>query len=464
MRKLLLLICSVPLFASGQKTTADLLREFLTGQHDYFDFNGNVLYAVDGKKVFSQSFGFSDFNTKQLLDENSVFELASLTKQFTAMAVMICKEKNLLRYDDKVKKFLPSLPYSDITVRQLLTHTSGLPDYEKQFEKNWDHKKIATNRDVIEMLGRLHDSLRFSPGSKWEYSNTGYALLASIIEKVSGKSYAEFLDTEIFSPLGMKHSFVLNTRRGGGRIPPGYALGFIYSKTQHKYILPDEDPGSDYVYYLDGIVGDGTVNSTTGDLLIWENALQNGKLVSRSSIDEMLSPLVQMNPRDSLQYYGFGVMVQPRSEYGKIISHTGGWPGYTTYLLHREKRNETLVALSNNEKITANIQVTLQSILNGEEVLMPYEHREIKIDTGLLDRYAGKYNAFLTLEFIKKDGKLWRHRTGTADIELKPESLTKFFYGDGSDRQIEFELDPTGKVTKAWFINTGQKGEMKKLE
>lgn len=347
--------------------------------------------------------------------------------------------------------------------RQLLTHTSGIPDYEEKFKKHWDHKKIAYNRDVVDILAKLKDSLLFKPGSKWEYSNTGYAMLALIIENVTALSYANFLATHVFKPLGMRHTFVYNSRRSVEKLPDNYALGFIYSKIKNKYILPDEDPAFNFVYYLDGIVGDGTVNSTISDLLVWENSLKAGKLVSQASLDEMLSPLVKMDPRDSTQFYGYGVMIQPNSLNGKIISHTGGWPGYTTYLMNRSKKNETLVALSNNEKFNANIRVTLESILNGEEVLMPYEHKEIKIDTSLFDKYAGKYKASLTLEFIKKDGKLWRHRTGTPDIELKPESQTKFFYGDGTDRQIEFELDTTGRVTKCWFINTGLKGEMKKI-
>ena len=110
------------------------------------------------------------------------------------------------------------------------------------------------------------------------------------------------------------------------------------------------------------------------------------------------------------------------------------------------------------------LRAGLESILADEDLVMPYEHKEIKINPALIDRYVGKYTAFLTLVFIKKDGKLYRHRDGTPDIELKPESDTKFFYGDGSDRQIEFEVDSNGKVTKAWFLNTGQKGEMKKIE
>jgi CubicO group peptidase (beta-lactamase class C family) len=306
--------------------------------------------------------------------------------------------------------------------------------------------------------------LFFKPGSKWRYSNTGYALLAFIIEKVSGMSYNDFMAKNIFQPLGMTHTYIYNSRRSTGKIPANYALGFVYSDSLKKYILPDSIPAADMVYYLDGIVGDGCVNSTTGDLLKWEESLNTTKLVSKSSLDEMLSPLVQMSPRDSTNFYGFGVMVQPNSPNGKIISHTGGWPGYATYLLHREKKNETLIVLSNNETLSGQIRASLESILNGEDLLMPYEHKEIKIDPVLIDRYVGKYSAFLTLVLIKKDGKLYRHRDGTPDIELKPESSKKFFYGDGSDRQIEFEVDSNGKVTKAWFINTGQKGELKKID
>jgi hypothetical protein len=110
------------------------------------------------------------------------------------------------------------------------------------------------------------------------------------------------------------------------------------------------------------------------------------------------------------------------------------------------------------------MNAALESILAGEDLAMPYEHKEIKIDTAILRRYAGKYTAGLTLEFIVKDGKLYRHRNGTPDIELKPESTVKFFYGDGTDRQIEFEVDAAGKIIKTWFLNSGQKGEMKKIE
>jgi CubicO group peptidase (beta-lactamase class C family) len=314
------------------------------------------------------------------------------------------------------------------------------------------------------MLSEEKDTLYFKPGTSWKYSNTGYALLASIIEKVSGNSYNDFMVKRIFQPLGMTHTFIYNTRRSTGKIPGNYALGYVFSDSLNRYILPDSLQKFDMVYYLDGIAGDGCVNSTTGDLLKWDRALYTNKLVSKPTLDEMLSPLVQMSKRDSTSYYGFGVGVQPKTPRGKVISHTGGWPGYATLLVRRTDIDETIIVLSNNETMNGFIRAGLESLLADEDLVMPYEHKEIKIDPSLLDRYVGKYSAFLTLVLITKDGKLYRHRDGTADIELKPESETKFYYSDGTDRQIAFDVDNMGKVTKAWFINTGQKGELKKIE
>src|SRR5213075_2392311 len=145
------------------QTPSALLRQYMTGQNKYFQFNGNILVAENGAAVYQQALGYADYNTKRMLNDSSVFELASLSKQFTAMGIMISKEKKQLSYDDKVKKFLPDFPYDNITIRQLLTHTSGLPAYEDQFEKRWDHNKIAHNKDIVDMLNQVKDTLFFSP-------------------------------------------------------------------------------------------------------------------------------------------------------------------------------------------------------------------------------------------------------------------------------------------------------------
>ena len=463
MKKILFAIL-LPLSVAAQKDYAGPLRQFMTGQHQYFHFNGNVLVAKEGKIIYQQALGYADLSSGRMLNDSSVFELASVSKQFTAMGIMICKEKYPLSYKDNIKKFFPSLPYDNITIWNLLTHTSGLPSYEAQFEKNWDHKKIAYNKDVVEMLARIKDTLSFTPGTKWQYSNTGYALLAAIIEKVSGLSYNAFLDKYIFRPLNMTHTIVYNTRRSTHKFPDNYALGYVRSDSLKRYILPDSLAAYDMVYYLDGIVGDGCVNSTTGDLYKWDRALYSNKIVSPVALNEMLSPIVPMRAGDTTSYYGFGVMVLPHTPVGKTITHTGGWPGYATLINRHTDRNETIIILSNNESNAGLMNAALESILAGEDLAMPYEHKEIKIDTSILPRYAGRYTAGLTLQFIVKDGKLYRHRNGTADIELKPESPVKFFYSDGTDRQIEFEVDSNGQVVKTWFMNSGQKGEMKKIE
>jgi CubicO group peptidase (beta-lactamase class C family) len=463
MRKVFIaLLLPVSIFA--QNNHAQLLTQYMVGQNKYYQFNGNILVAEKGKTVYQQALGYADYNSRRMLNDSSVFELASVSKQFTAMGIMVLKEKGRLSYEDNIKKFFPQLPYENITIRNLLTHTSGIPSYEDQFEKNWDRKKIATNKDVIEMLVKLNDSLFFKPGTKWQYSNTGYALLASVIEQVSGTNYNDFMLKNIFQPLGMSHTYIYNTRRTTNKIPDNYALGFVYSDSLKRYILPDSVSKFDIVYYLDGIVGDGCVNSTTGDLYKWDRALYSTKLVSKTSLDEMLSPLVQTSPADSASFYGFGVGVQPKSDKGKIISHSGGWPGYHTIIIRWTEIDQTVIILSNNEASLPFFRAAVESILNDEPLVMPYEHKEVKIDTSILVNYIGKYNAGLTMQFIKKNGKLYRHRNGIPDVELKPESTTKFFYADGTDRQIEFETDTNGKVVKTWFLNMGQKGEMKKIE
>lgn len=462
-----LVYCILILFTrmiDAQNPIADELKTYLDGQSKYFKFNGNVLVARKGEIIYTGAHGLADYDTKRALNQKTVFELASVSKQFTAMAVLILKEKGKLSLYDNIKKFFPSIPYSGITIKHLLTHTSGLPEYESQFEKNWDRKKIAFNKDIITMLANMKDTLLFPTGSKWQYSNTGYALLASIIEKVSGVSFTDFMARNVFKPLGLKNTFVYNTRRSTHKIPDNYALGYVYSDSLKRYILPDSLPALDMVYYLDGIAGDGVVNSTLEDLYTWSKVYTSTKLISKESIEEMTSPLVQTNPKDTNTFYGYGLSIQKKSDKGKVISHSGGWPGYRTLLIYKPEVDETLILLSNNESNLPFIRASVEAIVNGEKLLMPYEHKEISIDPALLDEYAGKYSAILPMEFIKKDNKLYRRRSGTNDILLLPESNTKFFYTDGTDRQIEFVRDEKGKITKGWFINMGQKGELKRVE
>lgn len=318
--------------------------------------NGNVLIAEKGNIIYKKSFGLRDEANKLPLDENSIFELASVSKQFTAMGIVILQERGKLKYEDKLSKFIPELGfYGDITVRQLLNHTSGLPDYIELMGANWDRTKIATNKDIITQFVQYKPELLFTPGTRFEYSDTGYALLASIIEKVSGTAYADFLKKNIFVPLKMDNSFVYS-RRLAPRDIKNYAYGYVPDNNEKK-TLPDNLPDYNIVVALDGIVGDGNVNSTVIDLLKWDRALYTDKLVSKKSIEAMFTP-----PTNIVSDYGFGWTVEKFKDFGRIIAHDGGWPGYITYIERHIDKDKTIIILCNN--YTADVPIgTVRKLL-----------------------------------------------------------------------------------------------------
>ena len=319
------------------------VADSLQGQ---YHFNGNILIAKGGKVVYKRNVGVANYYTQAPLNDSTLFELASVSKQFTAMGIMILAEAGKLKYSDDVRKYLPDIPYEGITLYRLLTHTSGLPEYEDLFAQKWDHSKIAFNKDVIALLHQYKTPLLFHPGEKWQYSNTGYALLASVIEKVSGEKYGDFLNHKIFTPVGMAHTRTYNTRRSG-EVIPNYAYGFVYSDEQKKYVLPDSVKALQYVYYLDGIEGDGVVNSTIMDLYKWDRALYTPLLVSPATLQKAFTP-AKLN--DSTTYdYGFGWSVSPSSTFGPVYSHSGGWPGYHTFILRMTDQDICVILLSNNQ-------------------------------------------------------------------------------------------------------------------
>ena len=182
--KYLLLFLAVLLHFSGNSQD----RQFDSLLSSAKDFSGVLLVTDKGKPIYEKAIGFREFAKNLPLKETDIFELASVSKQFTAMIIMMLKEKSLLQYDDLLEKYI-EVPYKGITIRHLLTHTSGLPDYQDIMDKYWDKSKIAGNEDAIAYLNKYAPPKRFEPGTKYEYSNTGYLLLASVAEKVSGKDY-----------------------------------------------------------------------------------------------------------------------------------------------------------------------------------------------------------------------------------------------------------------------------------
>ncbi len=462
--KQLLPLVFIFLYSCNQKEQTNPLStkldEYLSGQAKYFRFNGNVLVADKGKIIYQKSYGFADFDSQRMLNDSSVFELASVSKQFTAMSILMLLEKGKLKLTDSLRQYFPELPYSNITIRHMLTHTSGLPDYERAMNEKWDKSKIAFNNDMIRFLAAEKLPVNFLPGAKWEYSNTAFAILASISEKVSGKTFQNFLAENIFTPLGMTHSRIYNTRRSLKDTIANYAYGFVYNDSLKKHLVPDSVTDLRFVIYLDGIQGDGVVNSTTGDLLKWDRALKNHTLLMEETQNEMLKGQ-ELSDTANKTYYGYGVSVG-KNETGNFISHSGGWPGYITYLKRNTDADRTFIILSNNNSNSPTLAGVLEKILLDSPVVMPYAHKEIIMDSLALDNFTGSYQTTMKFKLERIGTKLFRVLPNGSSVELKPESATKFFYGDGSDRQIEFEMDTSKNIIKAWLIAFGVKTEMKK--
>ncbi|MFH0346020.1 serine hydrolase [Bacillus vallismortis] len=417
-------------------------------------FNGTVLAAEDGDILYHHSFGYAEMAEKRPLQTSSLFELASLSKPFTALGIILLEEKGILGYEDKVERWLPGFPYQGVTIRHLLNHTSGLPDYFEWFLANWDKHKIAVNQDIVDML--MNEGLPgyFEPNEGWQYSNTGYVLLAVIMEKASGMSYSDFMKTHIFSPVGMNETKVHNRRLRPEQMDH-YAYGYVYDVHSETYVLPDDLEETNYVVYLDGIQGDGTVNSVTSDLFRFDQALYQDDLISNTSKEAAFSP-VRLNNGETFDY-GFGWVLQHSPEKGKIVSHSGGWPGYSTMMIRYIDRRKTLIYMSNKEEDAEYEQAILKAaehILFGQPYEIPErpaDKKKKEVDPAIYSRYVGSYSfqdgtaARVTAE----NEKLYLQITGQVRLELFPSSETRFFLRSLS---VEIEFLLGDDVAKSFIL------------
>lgn len=463
--KYILYLCLFSLLVSCSPEKEDhrlgQIDEYLSGQSKYFKFNGNVLVAERGEIIYEKSFGLADFDSNRQLNDSSVFELASVSKQFTAMGILLLEQKGVLSLQDSLRKFFPELPYSGITIHHMLTHISGLPDYMDVMDEKWDRTRIAGNADIVALLAQEKPEAHFKPGTKWEYSNTAFALLASIIEKVSGQSFKAYMQENIFDPLKMADTRVYNTRRSGERIE-NYAFGYIWSDSLNKHVLPDSVPDLDFVRYLDGIQGDGIINSTTADLLKWDRALANHEGLPSAAIDKLLSRHSLVDTTSNV-YYGYGVMLED-SEYGKQVAHGGGWPGYATYLTRYADRDVTIIVLSNNNAASPRISNAIAALLHGDSVIMPYEHVSIQLDSVQLSRFEGKYKFDgEPFELKIENDSLFLLSGGRRRLHLIPESETKVFADNQGDTQFELQIGNEGS-RKLFLIFSGVKKNVEEID
>lgn len=310
-----------------RKEQINLFNNKLDSYHQKDSFNGAILISQNEEVFFMNSYGYTDVTRTEELTTQSSFRLASVSKQFTAAAIMILKEKNKLDFEDNIIQYLPELEYEDITIRHLLNHTSGLPDYMNLAERYRDNLKILTVPDVLSMFKKHPQKLNFNPGDQFEYSNTGYIFLSEIISRVSGISFEEFLRREIFQPLKMKNSSVVNL-------------------LSDKNVLQNRTRGFNGKldisnHWFDGVSGDGGVFVSIEDFLIWGKSLRENEIISKSTWIEAISPAILNSGEKS--FYGFGWFL---SEDNSFISHGGGWLGARTYIFMDIKNNGLIVVLA----------------------------------------------------------------------------------------------------------------------
>jgi CubicO group peptidase (beta-lactamase class C family) len=282
------------------------------------DFNGAVLVAKNEKILYSNQIGIADFRNKEPLNKESAFQLASVSKQFTAAAIMLLNERNKIKLTDSVHAYFPDFPYKDVTIKNLLNHTAGLPKYFWVAEHKWEQNKAPTNSEMMALLAASKVNRFFKAGRNFDYSNTGYFVLASIVEKVSGTSFSTFLKNNIFDPLQMRHSYVYSFEND--TIKENQLDGYrLYRGWRHRKI-----PGT----VNDAIVGDKNVYTTSEDLFKWTLGLNSGKLLTKESLELMYAKGETVYGRKVP--YGFGFRIDTKRD--KSIYHHGKWNGFSTGL------------------------------------------------------------------------------------------------------------------------------------
>lgn len=357
MKNIIFLLLFIPLVTFSQhKEKIIRIDSVLTYLNQRQLFNGTVLIGEKGKVLYKKAFGIANPQPLTPLTTTSSFNLASVSKQFYAMMTMMLKEQGKLNYDDLVQKYLPIFPYNNITIRQLMNQVSGLPEYFDIAEGNMILLDTLTNQSMLELLAEKKPALVFQPGEQWEYCNTNYTTLASIIEKVSGTTVDKFFQRQIAGPLKLTNTYVYNLTMKS--YPPSRVFGFQY--VGGKPVLND-------LTRIDGIVGDGNIYASVEDLYKWDQALYTDKLVKKSTFEEAITP-GKLNIGDTTKY-GFGWQI---IEQGKTLAHTGHWVGFGTIIVRYIDKNQTIIVLDNSSNFQA--QALVRNIWEDKPITLPTTH------------------------------------------------------------------------------------------
>ncbi len=335
------------------------LDTFFTSRSLKDGFSGSVLVAVGGQPVYEKCFGYCDYRNKDMMHDTASFQLASVSKNFTATAILWCAEHNLLSIDDTLQKYFPSLPYKGIRIKDLLDHRSGLPNYLYFCnDKTVNTRQYLTNDKVIDVMIKNQPVAAARPDKRFEYCNTNYVLLASIVEQVTHKKFKDFMHDTFFEPLGMTHTFIYDYTNSSDR---KIAISYNY-----KWQIQADD-------CFDGVVGDKGVYSTVHDMFIWDRSFYDNKLLSQQMVKEAYAPRSFEKPGGRNYGYGWRLLKKPDGNY--LVYHNGWWHGNNTVFCRNIQDSTAIIILSNRfNRYVYNVQPVWQILygtpndsLGGEE-------------------------------------------------------------------------------------------------
>jgi CubicO group peptidase (beta-lactamase class C family) len=349
------------------RITAEQLHAYYTKRHHLDGFNGAVIVAKDGQPIYTDAFGYSNISQKDTLTTQTPIQLASVTKTFTSSAILKLVDEQKLSLDDSLQKFFPDFPYKNMTVKLLLCHRTGLQDYVY-----WGRDFIGygvdhlTNQSMLDLIVNKKPPLRAPPDRIFMYSNTNYALLALIIEKVSGMPYKQFMHDSIFIPLGMTNTFVCSIEDSASYCT---AATCYQARRWQEWKME----------FSDGVVGDKGIYSSAEDMLKWDNALRQGKVVSAEMMEEAYKPhsLDRYSFRDRTRNYGLGWRMVKQLDGSYLIYHNGNWHGCNNVFARNLKDGYTLIVLGNKSNeanyLTQPVWNIISKVRNSQNVAASME-------------------------------------------------------------------------------------------
>ncbi|MGB8190349.1 MAG: serine hydrolase [Chitinophagaceae bacterium] len=427
---------------SAQELSAKL-EEYMQARVKQNKFNGVVLVAKDGKVLLHKGYGWRDAQKRIPHDEQSIFQIGSITKQFTATIVLYLQERGKLNVQDKLSKYIPDYPQGDkIAIHHLLTHTSGIFNYTNN--SSFMNTEVTKPIAIEKLVDVFRDKpLDFEPGSKFSYSNSGYILLGYIIQKVSGKSYEQMVREVIFHPLQMQQSgFDFTALNSAGK-----SIGYLALNTD-TVVSRIVDSSVSYAA--------GAIYSTAGDLYKWHKGLYTEKTIKQSSFVQAYTPFKNK--------YGYGWGIDTLN--GKrVISHNGGIFGFVSDMWRVPADSACIIILSNRPDELNVITRNLFAIIYNQPYEIPRERKIIEVPESTLQQYVGEYELSPTFKVsvTLENGKLRTQATNQQKIDLFAER-ENFFFMKVVNAQVEFLKNAEGKVDRLVIYQGGKEQTARRIE